>query len=154
MIKYKHHLLVCLTLSLSILSGCQTIQKDDLLVLHADAVKAYKEKNWEQAEKLYLILAEQVNKDSEPYFRLGNIYARTSKPDLAIQYYREALVRDPKNAKIWHNIGIVSLRGTTNLYIEMQRHIPVQDPIFNKSVETAEKLMEILGMNKKTNSKE
>ena len=104
------------------------------------AAQAYDQQAWDEAESQYLILARALPDNTEPWFRLGNIYARTARPDLAVNAYREALVREPGNAKAWHNMGIVQLREAASSFEEMQKFIPHDDPLYARSQELREAL--------------
>lgn len=122
-------------LFLLILSGCnlQNLQPSpdlsSLIESQNKAHEAYQNEDWQTAEKEYLFLTRNYPREIEPWFRLGNIYARTNRLDAAVAAYREALVRDQKNSKIWHNLGIVHLRQATHTFIEMQEYTDANDPL-------------------------
>ena len=86
-------------------SGCtQTPTTPDTKPIDLDevyglAAEADEEQNWGASEKHYRTLTQKAPEEAEPWFKLGNIYARTLRIELAIQFYREALVRDPRNVK-------------------------------------------------------
>jgi len=120
------------------LVGCslQNIQSDkpspelsDIVQLEQTAKKAYLSEDWATAEKAYKNLTLQIPGDAEPWFRLGNIYARTNNLDAAVATYREALIRDPKNSKIWHNLGVIQLKQAANTFLEMQQYTEENDPL-------------------------
>jgi len=120
------------------LVGCslQNIQSDkpspelsDIVQLEQTARKAYLDEDWATAEKAYKNLTLQIPGDAEPWFRLGNIYARTNNLDAAVATYREALIRDPKNSKIWHNLGVIQLKQAANTFLEMQQYTEENDPL-------------------------
>ena len=81
------------------------------------------------AEKAYQRLTVQIPGDVEPWFRLGNVYARTNQLDAAVATYREALIREPKNSKIWHNLGVIQLKQAANTFLEMQQYTEENDPL-------------------------
>ena len=122
-------------LFLLILTGCelQNLQPNadlsSLTAVQQRANEAYQNEDWKTAEKEYHYLAKNLPSEIEPWFRLGNIYARTGKLDAAVSAYREALVRDTKNSKIWHNLGIVQLRQATNTFVEMLAYTDPNDPL-------------------------
>ena len=101
----------------------------DITQLEQTAKKAYLSEDWATAEKAYKKLTLQIPGDVEPWFRLGNIYARTNKLDAAVATYREALIRDPKNSKIWHNLGVIQLKQAANTFLEMQQYTEENDPL-------------------------
>ena len=130
--------LILLVVTILSLSGCnlQIIQSDkptpelaDIAALEQTAKKAYLSEDWATAEKAYKSLTVQIPGQSEPWFRLGNIYARTNKLDAAVVTYREALIHDPKNSKIWHNLGVIQLKQAANTFLEMQQYTEENDPL-------------------------
>ena len=130
----RHYILV---ITIAVLAGCNTLDikpvvTDDstnYIEIEKRADEAYQKEDWNGAEKDYALLAKKVPKNVEPWFRLGNIYARTDRLDAAVAAYREALIRDQKNSKIWHNLGIVQLRQATNTFIEMMQYTDPSDPL-------------------------
>ena len=125
-----------LILIISVLAGCNSLDikpasdnLPDYIAIQKRADEAYQKEDWKSAEKDYTLLANKIPKNVEPWFRLGNIYARTDRLDAAVAAYREALVRDQKNSKIWHNLGIVQLRQATNTFIEMMEYTDPSDPL-------------------------
>ncbi len=122
----------------TVLSGCNelniqpsatTTDLGEYLEIQNRANEAYQKEDWKNAEKDYKLLTQKTPGDVEPWFRLGNIYARTNNLDMAVSAYREALVRDQKNSKIWHNLGIVQLKQATNTFIEMVEYTDINDPL-------------------------
>ena len=92
------------------------------------AETAYSDRNWQTAEAAYRELARQVPREIEPWFRLGNIYARTDRPEAAVDAYKEALVRDPGLAKAWHNMATVHLRQAANAFLQLRSHVKPESP--------------------------
>ena len=145
----KHYLFILITL---LLSGCNIINlqptaSNDLseyVEIQKRADEAYKNEDWKSAEKDYSYLAKNIPANVEPWFRLGNIYARTNQLDAAVAAYREALIRDQKNSKIWHNLGIVQLRQATNTFIEMQGYIEQSDPLNQRAKYVVNSVSEIM----------
>ena len=79
-------------------------------------------KDWAAAEVLYAELVTLLPQNAEYWFRLGNCYTRTGKPDEAVVAYREALVRDPELSKAWYNMGLVQLRQSVNSFQQMSQY--------------------------------
>lgn len=96
------------------LAGCaQTAivpQRSDLFRLSNEAQLAYERGEDVQAEQLYMALSRQVPNDPEIWLRLGNLYARSHKPDAAADAYQRALSLTNSDARIWYNLGVVRLR--------------------------------------------
>ncbi len=116
----------------------------DTLQLQRDAARAYQAQQWKQAEEGYARLVVLMPGEPMLWFRLGNVYAHTHQPDKAIAAYREAVIRDPGMKKAWHNMSVMSLRKTTHLFIEMIKHLEPDDPLYAKSVATAEALIRVM----------
>ncbi|MGR8950414.1 MAG: tetratricopeptide repeat protein [Gammaproteobacteria bacterium] len=86
------------------------------------AEAAYEAKDWRAAEQHYVTVTKRVPDEAHPWFRLGNIYARTERPDFAVRAYKEALIRDPQLSKAWYNMGLVQLRQSANSFLQMRTH--------------------------------
>lgn len=143
----KHLLAI---LFLLILTGCdiQNLQPgadlSSMVEVQKRANEAYQQEDWKTAEKEYLFLSKNLPNEIEPWFRLGNIYARTGKLDAAVSAYREALVRDTKNSKIWHNLGIVQLRQATNTFVEMLDYTDTSDPLNQRARQVVNAMGELM----------
>ena len=130
--------LIFLILIALTLSGCNLldIQPDkplpeisDITQLEQQAREAYANEDWATAAAAYKSLTVQLPGNSEPWFRLGNVYARANNLDAAVAAYRESLVRDHKNGKAWHNLGVIQLRQAANTFLEMQQYTEENDPL-------------------------
>ncbi len=110
-------------------SGNTSDDISNIAELNQTAQSAYQNEDWKTAETAYLKLSEKIPAEPEPWFRLGNIYARTDRLDAAVNAYKNALARDSKSSKIWHNLGIVHLRQATNTFIEMLDYTDANDPL-------------------------
>ncbi len=100
----------------------------DIKATEALASERYAAGDWAAAEVQYVALAREIPQQADYWFRLGNIYARTDRPDPAVSAYREALVRDPQLSKAWFNMGVVQLRQAANSFHKMEVHVPAGDP--------------------------
>ena len=58
-----------------------------------------------KAEALYQGLARTAPNDPETWLRLGNLYARSNRPDEAADYYRAALAQAPNMAELHGNLA-------------------------------------------------
>ncbi|MEX2517501.1 MAG: tetratricopeptide repeat protein [Gammaproteobacteria bacterium] len=138
-----------LGLSLLILTGCETTGQPrpatgNAMEINQQAEQAYAAGDMATAQKLYQELTRQVPREANPWFRLGNIYARQEQPDFAINAYREALVRDPKNAKAWHNMGVVQLRQATYSFLNLQNNVDNTDPLHGRAELMVEAVTQLL----------
>jgi cytochrome c-type biogenesis protein CcmH/NrfG len=115
-------------------SGCtQTPTTPDTKPIDLDKVYGL-------AAEAYETLAQNAPEEAEPWFKLGNIYARTLRIELAIQCYREALVRDPRNVKAWHNMGVVQLRHAGKSFEEVELLVEPDNELHKKSVKIRESI--------------
>lgn len=137
-----HHKLPAWTLIAGLLlaGGCQpgNIKPDsagngNAIELQQQAYKAYSEGDWAEAEKAYVALTKEIPQEPDPWFRLGNIYARLERPAQAVAAYQEALVRDPENGKAWHNMGIVQLRQAMNSFMNLEAATKPGDPLNDRA---------------------
>ena len=108
------------------------------------AAAAYAEQDWAASEKHYLALTQGAPEESEPWFKLGNIYARTARLDGAVRCYREALVRDSRNIKAWHNMAVAQLRNSGESFHELERLVDEDDPLHEKSVRIQQAINELV----------
>lgn len=153
-----YHLAVCKRILLPLigmllLSGCQpqavrpdstASDSDNALDIQQQAYKAYNEGNWAEAEQAYLALTRQIPKDADPWFRLGNIYAHLNRPNEAITAYQEAVVRRPKHAKAWHNMGIVQLRQASNSFSYLESVTETGDPLNERATVLLDTMTQLL----------
>ena len=148
---------VWLCLSLVLLIGCSRsptsdtaaaapTEKVDFAAVRAAAEQAYNDSKWREAGVHYERLVRETPQDAVYWFRLGNIYARTERPDLATSAYREALVRDADNAKAWFNMGVVQLRQAANSFLKMEVHVRESDPYAAQGRKAYETIMGLLGV--------
>lgn len=103
-------------------------QVDHATLAHR-ASDAYARQDWAESERQYVALTRAAPTDPEAWFRLGNIYARTQRAELAIRAYTEALARDPGHVRARHNLGIVQLRLARETFAELARRAASDDPL-------------------------
>jgi len=139
-----------LALLIVALPACETSNtkpdkpKPDLLEIYNLAATAYAEQNWADAEKYYITLTQESPGETEPWFKLGNIYARTRRLDAAIRAYREVLVRDSAYVKAWHNMAILQLREAGNSFEALELLVGPDDPLHEKSVRIQKAIDELV----------
>ena len=129
-----------LLITLLVLSACQINElsvpdfaKKDLKSEYNDAMQAYAEQDWNKAEQALRILTKENSSDPQVWFKLANIYARDNRTDDAIRLYQEALIRDPENPKIWHNLGVVQLRQASLSFFRVTQFAKEDNPLFNRA---------------------
>lgn len=127
----KLHCLIAL-LSFGLLSGCALLPHDNIYQLHREAQVAYADEQDERAEKLLLGLSRAAPNDPETWFYLGNLYARTSRPEQATQAYQKSLMLNSTDARVWHNIGVVRIREAWAAFIQAHNLAKSDDPLYPK----------------------
>jgi cytochrome c-type biogenesis protein CcmH/NrfG len=140
-----------LTLAACLLSGCQAQQNlrpdspaGNVFELQQRAQQAYAEGDWLTAERAYRDLTRQVPREVEPWFRLGNIYAHLEQPEHALAAYKEVLVRDPRNSKTWHNMGVVQLRQATGSFLTLEQVAEPDDPLKQRATQLLDAVSQLL----------
>lgn len=106
--------------------------KPDLLEIQKQADASYQNNDMAASERDYNILVQELPEIALHWFRLGNIYVRTNRPDAAIKLYREAVLRDPKYANAWFNLSIVQLKQSAYSLNEMLLYVDKNDPMYTK----------------------
>jgi len=152
--KYKKIIKISAISAFLMLNACAsqpTKPKYDVYKLGGEAEKAYKNKNWKVAEEKYSALILVSPGEAEFWLRIGNIYARTSRPEKAIAAYEEALVRRPGYKKAWRNLGVLSLRKTTHFYMEMLKFLEPESLMYIRAKKTSEVLIKLIEKNQAKN---
>lgn len=131
-------LVTSLALALGACGQTQTkpdkLAPQDLAEIYRLAAAAYEAQDWAASERHYRDLTRGAPEEVEPWFKLGNVYARTQRYDLAIACYREVLVRDSRDVKAWHNIAVTQLREAGASFLELEMLTKEDDPLHAKSV--------------------
>ncbi|MDO9323135.1 MAG: hypothetical protein Q7U01_16085 [Pseudomonas sp.] len=115
----------------------------NLLDLQKQASSAYAAADYSTSTRDYRALVEALPQDAEMRYRLGNSLAKERNIDGAIEAYREALMRDAKHAKAWHNLIYLQLQGVGNTVAQMYLHIDRSDPSVAPLVSQAEVVMQV-----------
>jgi cytochrome c-type biogenesis protein CcmH/NrfG len=132
------------------LSGCEQTPtkpdapKLDLAETYNLASEAYAEQDWAEAEKQFVILTRESPGEAEPWFKLGNIFARTLRTEPAIKAYRETLVREPQHVKAWHNMAVLQLREAGKSFGDREILLKPDDPLHDKTVKIQKTIDELV----------
>ena len=121
--------------------------KRDLFELQKQADISYSNNDMAASERDYKILIQELPEIALHWFRLGNIYVRTNRPDAAINLYREAVLRDPTYGKAWFNLSIVQLKQTAYSLNEMLIYIDENDPMYTKAKDLLDGIQSIIRQN-------
>lgn len=76
--------------------------------LLTQAEKAYDQKNYKEAIRLYKQLTDEGNSSFELYYNLGNSYYRNKELGYAIYYYELARKLNPNDQDVQINLGLAS----------------------------------------------
>lgn len=127
-------------LAMTLLAACQSLggpsdmpQRSDLFQLSNEAQLAYESGEDAQAEKLYMSLLRQTPNDPEIWFRLGNLYARSHRPDAAADAYQRVLSINGNEPRAWYNLGIVRLRQGWAALIQSNNYSASGDALHQES---------------------
>jgi len=115
---------------LPFLAACAT---DDVYEMHQSALLAYESGADARAEALYQGLARSAPNDPETWLRLGNLYARSNRPDKAGEAYERGLLLAPGDARLWYNLGIIRQRQAHAAFIMAHQYIDDADPLQAKA---------------------
>lgn len=110
-----------LVLPLLFLGGCAATH--DIKARRQAAYGAYNAGDYDAAAGRFAELVEEIPRDAELWFRLGNAYVKTKRPRQAVEAYENALLRDPQLAKAWYNKGIVHMQEALKAFVDMQKHV-------------------------------
>lgn len=139
-----HSAALCAAFCATLLSGCAMIsgeQHGNIYDLRRDAQQAYGGGEDERAEKLLIALSRAAPNEPETWFSLGNLYARTNRPEQAVDAYQKALMFNRADSRAWHNMGVVKLREAWAAFIQAFNASTPDNPLHAK-VETLISAME------------
>lgn len=68
----------------------------------------YQNKQYEEAEKLYLLLIKKDKKNANAFYNLGNTYYHLKKYASAVLYYEKAKKLEPESKYLQHNINLTN----------------------------------------------
>lgn len=107
---------------------------------HQTAVLSYESGADARAEALYQGLARAAPNDPETWLRLGNLYARSNRPDDAADAYQRALLLAPGDARAWYNLGIIRQRQAHAAFIQAHGHVADDDPLHARTKALSDRL--------------
>lgn len=119
------------------LAACAT---DDVYEMHRSALLAYESGADARAEALYQGLARATPNDPETWLRLGNLYARSNRPDKAAEAYERGLLLAPADPRLWYNLGIIRQRQAHAAFIAAHQYIDDADPLQARAKAMIERL--------------
>ena len=109
-------------LALWLLAACSALplggERESVYNLQRDALAAYEGDENAKAENLFLALLRTAPNDAVSWFYLGNLYARTDRPDQAVEAYQKSLLLNSADPRPWHNLGVIRLRQARAAFIQ------------------------------------
>ena len=112
----------------SVSAAAASPQRDPKVMAQA-AATAYAAHRWADSERLYTELVTREPDQVEAWFKLGNLYARSQRPDYAVRAYREVLSREPHHVRALHNLGMVQLRDAAASFEQLENVGAADDPL-------------------------
>ena len=101
--------------------------------MQKSALLAYESGADAEAEALYLGLIRMAPNDPEHLLRLGNLYARSNRPDRAAETYTQALLLNSSDGRLWYNLGVIRQRQGQAALIQAHLLTAVNDPLHQKA---------------------
>ncbi len=147
----RFYLLSILFLFVLFISGCA---HKNLMEQRLGAYQLYNDGDYAAAAQEFEKLIEQMPKDAELWFRLGNSYAKIKNPTKAVIAYENALLRDPELVKAWYNKGVIHLQEALKTFVDMDNYVSEDDPVAKRGARMREEIFEILGGPKEVNQHE
>jgi Flp pilus assembly protein TadD len=92
-------------------------------------VLAYETGDDAKAEALFQGLVRAVPNDPENWLRLGNLYARSNRPEDAAQAYQKSLMLNPNDPRVWYNLGVVRQRQAYAAFLQANLLFDKDDPL-------------------------
>lgn len=129
--------LLCLTL----LCSCAAV---DLPTRKEDAVAAYEQGQYREAADQFASLLEDMPKDADLWFRLGNAQAHAGRPREAVTAYENALLRNPELAKAWFNMGVIYMQQALKTFVDIEQYVEPEDEVGKRAAVMCAELIQIL----------
>ena len=129
---------------LLLLVFCTACAGKDLTRVREEAYAAYEKSDYSSAAESFALLVEKSPEDVEFWFRLGNSYARIQNPQLAVNAYQNALLRDPTHVKAWYNMGVIQSQVALKTFVDMQGYVNKTDPLAQQGERMREGLFGLL----------
>lgn len=109
------------------------ISTEEALQMQNSALLAYEEGEDAKAEALFVGLLKIAPNDAETLLRLGNLYARSGRPEHAADAYQRALLLTPGDERLWYNLGVIRQRQAHAAYIQAEQLSKPGDEVNRKS---------------------
>lgn len=122
--------------AISLLAGCSmlptALDKENAYELQRQALVAYDDGENAKAERMLQAVLRVSPNDPLTLFYLGNLYARTDRPDQAMETYQKSLMLNPTDPRPWHNMGVIRLRQARAAFIQTFDLTRPEDPLHGR----------------------
>ncbi len=108
-------------------------RSSDIYAKQESAVLAYGTGDDAKAEALFQGLVRTIPNDPENWLRLGNLYARSNRPEEAARAYEKSLMLNPGDARTWYNLGVVRQRQAYALFMQSNLLLDKDDPLHTRT---------------------
>jgi Flp pilus assembly protein TadD len=129
--------------SAPILKGKPEQQLGTVLELQKKANIAYQDGNIAEAVQDYTQLTQMIPDEPNYWFLLGNALVKEQEPDQAVVAYNQAIIRNPRHTRAWHNLGVIRLRQAQAAFVSSAETANAGDPIKQNSRRVAEALARV-----------
>ena len=146
--KPRAAIVLMLALAAAGCAGGDRVVKSDagsLLEVDRKADNAYRSGDNESAAQLYRALVKSMPNESPYWYRLANTLVRVGNHNDAALAYQRTLVLDPKNARAWHNLGIVRLRQAQQSFAQGVENSRAGDQVFDESLRLSSAVFTLVG---------
>lgn len=125
------------------LRGKPEQQLGTVLELQKKANTAYQGGNITEAVQDYTELTQMIPDEPNYWFLLGNALVKAQEPDQAVVAYNQAIIRNPRHTRAWHNLGVIRLRQAQAAFVSSAETANAGDPIQQNSRRVAEALARV-----------
>jgi Flp pilus assembly protein TadD len=122
------------------LKGPPERQLSNVLDLQKKADAAYHGGSVAEAVQDYTQLTQLIPEEPNYWFMLGNALVKAQEPDQAVLAYDQAIIRNPRHTRAWHNLGVIRLRQAQAAFVSSAETANAGDPIKQNSRRVANAL--------------
>lgn len=121
----------------------------DLFAMRDQAAGFYQKGQYQEALEVYEGLVGAVPEDAELWFKKGNTHAQLLQPELAVESYQQAVLREPKKYKAWRNMSVIHLRQAANSLTQLMEVLPPDHPLYQSSLDLTQATLRLLNKKNK-----
>jgi len=125
------------------LKGAPEQKLGSVLELQKKADSAYHGGNVAEAVQDYTRLTQLIPEEPNYWYMLGNALVKAQEPDQAVLAYDQAIIRNPRHTRAWHNLGVIRLRQAQAAFVSSAETANAGDPIKQNSRRVADALTRV-----------